>query len=79
MTANEMKSALGRALLNARKEYRKAVIELATSEAAKGAADGDDLADVDHLHSARTRIIALEAASQELTEAIEAGDMVTEQ
>ena len=79
MTTEEMKSGFDAALLKARKEYRKAVIELATSEAAKGHADGDDLADVDHLHIARTRVIALEAASQELTEAIDAGDMTADQ
>ncbi len=68
MEMNVLIRALDAALVKARTEYRNAVIALAKAEAAKGDSSTAELANVDHIHSARTRIIALEAARHELSE-----------
>ncbi|WP_267397756.1 MULTISPECIES: hypothetical protein [unclassified Sphingomonas] len=64
--AEELTSALDTALTTARAEYRKAVLELATLEAGKDTSSDREPADVDHIHHARTRVIALDAAREEL-------------
>lgn len=65
--ALDMKNALDAALERARKAYQKAVIELTKSEMMKDSSIDDDLADVEQIHSTRTRVIALEAARDELS------------
>lgn len=71
--SNELTAALDAALVTARAEYRKAVVELATREAAKDASPEREPADVEHIHHARTRVIALDAARDELSQMIEEG------
>lgn len=66
MAADELTSALDAALVTARAEYRNAVIELADRETAKNDSADREPADVDRIHHARTRVIALEAAREEL-------------
>lgn len=66
-TAQELTNALDTALVTARAEYRSAVLELATREAAKDASDRREPADVDRIHHARTRVIALDHAREELS------------
>lgn len=73
VSPNELTSALDAALTTARAEYRQAVIELAAQEAAKDAAPDRELADVDRIHHARTRVIALDAARDELSHIIDEG------
>ncbi|MGI4811686.1 MAG: hypothetical protein ACRYF2_26745 [Janthinobacterium lividum] len=65
--APDMKNALDAAIELARKAYQRAVIELAQSESAKDRSIDDGLADVDQIHRTRTRVIALEAARDELS------------
>ncbi|TVV76341.1 hypothetical protein [Sphingomonas solaris] len=62
------------ALATARAEYRRAVILLAGQEADKDGGATREPADVDHIHHARTRVLALEAAREELSRPIDAGD-----
>ena len=66
-TFKELSSALNEALVTARAEYESAVLQLATDEASKVRSSNRELADVDHIHRARTRVIALEAARDELS------------
>ena len=73
VSANELANALDAALDTARAQYRKAVIELAAREAAKNESPDREPADVDHIHHARTRVIALDAAREELSQIIEEG------
>lgn len=72
-TTEELANALDTALATARAEYRSAVLELATSEAAIGVASDREPANVDHIHRARTRVIALDHAREELTLMIDEG------
>lgn len=72
-SANEMTSALDVALATARAEYRDAVIELATAEAAKDLGPAREPADIDRIHHARTRVIGLDAAREELSRMIDEG------
>ena len=65
--APNMKNAPDAAIERARKAYQKAVVELAQSESAKDRSIDDGLADVDQIHRTRTRVIALEAARDELS------------
>ena len=65
--APDMKNALDAAIERARKAYQKAVIELTESEMTKDSSIDEDLADVDQIHSTRTRVIALEAARDEFS------------
>lgn len=69
--ADELRSALEEALAAACHEYRHAVLELAGVEAAKNGASARKLADVEHIHQARTRLIALEAAREELSRTLD--------
>lgn len=71
--AETLTNALDAALAAARAEYRNAVIELADTEAAKAGTADREPADVDRIHHARTRVIALEAARNELSSMIEQG------
>lgn len=64
---DDLTNALDAALITARAEYRQAVIELAEREAAKTSSPDREPADVDRIHHARTRVIALEAAREELS------------
>ena len=66
-TFDELTSALDAALVTARAKYRDAVLQLATVEASKSPSSGREPADVDHIHHARTRMIALDAAREELS------------
>ena len=77
VSPNELTSALDAALAMARAEYRQAVIELATREAAKDSSVTREPADVDRIHHARTRIIALDAARDELSTIIDEGAPLT--
>ena len=71
--ADDLTQALDAAITAARDEYRNAVLELATREAGKvGGADRAP-ADVDRIHHARTRVIALDAAREELSRMIRDG------
>jgi hypothetical protein len=78
VVAEELASAVEAALVTARAEYRKAVIQLATREATKTDASVRELADVDRIYHARTRVIALEAAREELACMIDDGASLTE-
>ena len=69
----QLTNALEGALATARAEYRDAVLELAGLEAGKEASSGREPADVDRIHHARTRVIALEAAREELRRMIDEG------
>ena len=69
-TAENLTNALNAALDTARAEYRDAVLELARHEAAKASSADREPADVDHIHHARTRVIALEAAREEMARMI---------
>ncbi|WP_242137529.1 hypothetical protein [Sphingomonas sp. TREG-RG-20F-R18-01] len=73
VSANELADALDAARVAARAEYRQAVIALAGREAAKDAGPDRAPADVDRLHHARTRVIALDAARDELSQMIDEG------
>lgn len=66
-STDELTNALDAALITARAEYQQAVIELAEREAAKTSSSNREAADGDHIHHARTRVIALEAAREELS------------
>jgi len=72
-SSDEMTNALNVALATARAEYRDAVIELATAEAAKDLGPAREPADIDRIHHARTRVIGLDAAREELSRMIEEG------
>jgi len=72
-TAEELTNALDTALVTARTEYRDAVLELATRETSKHRSSDREPADVDHIHHARTRVIALDHAREELTRMIDEG------
>lgn len=73
MAGDELTSALNAALVTARAEYRNAVIELADHEAAKNHSADREPADVNRIHHARTRVIALEAAREELARSVQEG------
>ena len=73
VSANELTNALDAALDTARAEYREAVVELATREAAKDASPTRGLADVDRIHHSRTRVIALDAAREALSTMVDEG------
>ncbi|WP_010218265.1 hypothetical protein [Sphingomonas sp. PAMC 26621] len=73
VSSNELTTALDAALVTARAEYRNAVVDLATREAAKHASSDREPADVEQIHHARTRVIALDAARDELSQMIEEG------
>ncbi len=73
VSSNELTTALDAALVTARAEYRKAVVELATREVGKDTSTSREPADVDHIHHARTRVIALDAAREELSRMIDEG------
>ena len=66
-SAEDLTNALDAALVTARAEYRQAVIELAEREAGKASSPDREPADVDRIHHARTRVIALDAAREELS------------
>ena len=66
-SAEDLTKALDAALVTARAEYRQAVIELAEREAGKASSPAREPADVDRIHHARTRVIALDAAREELS------------
>jgi hypothetical protein len=72
-SADDMTNALDMALVAARAEYRDAVVELATREAAKPVSSARDPADIDRIHHARTRVIGLDAAREELSRMIDEG------
>ncbi|RYY07555.1 MAG: hypothetical protein EON55_21380 [Alphaproteobacteria bacterium] len=72
-TSEELTSALDAALVTARAEYRNAVLQLATNEATKDSSSEREPADVDHIHHARTRVIALDAAREELSRIVNEG------
>ena len=72
-TSEHLINALDEALETARDEYRNAVLELATQEASKHTSSHRELANVDRIHHARTRVIALDAARDELARMIEEG------
>lgn len=69
--SEELTTALETASVTARAEYRRAVIELATREARPVAVPVREPADIDRIHHARTRVIALEAAREELARMID--------
>jgi hypothetical protein len=69
--SEELTAALEAALVTARDEYRKAVIQLATHEAKAVDVPVREPADVDRIHHARTRVIALDAAREELARMID--------
>jgi hypothetical protein len=77
VSPNELTSALDAALATARAEYRQAVIELATREAAKDSSPTREPADVHRIHHARTRVIALDAARDELSTIVDEGAPLT--
>lgn len=72
-TAENLTNAMNAALDTARAEYRNAVLELARDEAAKPVSGDREPANVDHIHHARTRVIALEAAREEMARMIDEG------
>jgi hypothetical protein len=72
-SADEMTNALDVALATACAEYKDAVIELATREAAKDMGPARVPADIDRIHHARTRVIGLDAAREELSRIINEG------
>lgn len=72
-TAENLIKAMDAALGTARVEYRNAVLDLATEEGRKHASSGREPANVDRIHHARTRVIALEAAREELSRIIDEG------
>jgi hypothetical protein len=72
-SADELTNALDAALATARAEYRQAVIELAAREAAKDLSPTREPADIDRIHHARTRVISLDAAREELSRIIHEG------
>lgn len=72
-SADDLTQALDAAIAAARDEYCNAVIELATREANKVGDVDREPADVDRIHHARTRVIALDAAREELSRMIEDG------
>jgi hypothetical protein len=70
-------NAIDAALNAARSEYRKAVLDLATREASKDISSEREPADVDRIHQARTRVIALDAAREELAHMIDEGPLLS--
>jgi ankyrin repeat protein len=70
-------NAIDAALNTARSEYRKAVLDLATHEASKDISSDREPADVDRIHQARTRVIALDAAREELAHMIDEGPLLS--
>ncbi|RYF13800.1 MAG: hypothetical protein EOO77_15020 [Oxalobacteraceae bacterium] len=72
-TFEELTSALNAVLVTARAEYGNAALQLATDEASKVRSSNRELAAVDHIHRARTRVIALEAAREELSRMVNEG------
>lgn len=66
IVTDDMVDALATALNAARDDYRKAVFTLAISETAKAVSGILTLADIDEIHHARVRLVALEAAVGEL-------------
>lgn len=76
-SSSEMINALDMAIATANIEYRNAVIQLAEREATKDSAPSREPADVDHIHHARTRVIALDAAREELSRMINEGASLT--
>lgn len=76
-SSDELVIALDMALATAHTEYRNAVVQLAEREAAKDSAPSREPADVDHIHHARTRVIALDAAREELSQMIDEGVPLT--
>lgn len=72
-TAGHLTNAMDAALDTAREEYRSALLELARQEADKAAFPRREPANVDRIHHARTRVIALDAAREELARMIEEG------
>ncbi|KQT62607.1 hypothetical protein ASG54_18050 [Aureimonas sp. Leaf460] len=72
-TAKNLMNAMDTALDTARAEYRNAVLALATDEERKHEASNRQPANVDSIHHARTRVIALDAAREELARVIEEG------
>lgn len=72
-TAEHLSNAMDAALNTARGEYRSAVLELASQQADKIDTPRREPADVDRIHHARTRVIALDAARDELGRMIEKG------
>lgn len=74
-SADDMTNALDMALVAARSEYREAVVELATREAAKDVSGAREPADIDRIHHARTRVIGLDAAREELSRMIDEGSV----
>lgn len=73
VSTHDLTHALDAALVTARAEYRDAVLELATREAAKDTSPVREPADVDRIHHARTRVIALDAARDELSHMVDEG------
>lgn len=71
--AENLINAMEAALDTARVEYRNAVLKLATDEGSKPASSDREPANVDRIHHARTRVIALDAAREELTRMINEG------
>lgn len=69
--SEELITALETALITARAEYRNEVVQLATREAKAVAVPVREPTDVDRIHHARTRIIALDAAREELARMID--------
>lgn len=63
---DDMIDALGTALAAAKNEYRRAVFALALSKAAKVSSGVETLVDAEEIHHARVRVVALEAAVEEL-------------
>lgn len=72
-TEEHLTNAMDAALDTARVEYRNAVLELAMEEARKHDSSNREPANVDRIHHARTRVIALDAAREELTRMIDEG------
>ncbi|MEJ5979499.1 hypothetical protein WG901_22790 [Novosphingobium sp. PS1R-30] len=66
VATEDLVSALDAAIVSAEGAYRSAVVALATAEADKSSSTERELADVDEIHHARTRVIALHAAREEL-------------
>jgi hypothetical protein len=62
----ELLGALDAALVCAEECYKRAVIELATAESEKSPGNEREPANIDDIHHARTRVIALQAAREKL-------------
>lgn len=72
-TAQEMTSTLDKALVTAGADYRAAVVQLASRESTADVTSASEHADVDRIHYARTRVIALDVAREELSRMIAEG------